>query len=216
MGELSTSLVSTLLGIIGAAKMLQAMARDNLIPVFDIFSQGTESADEPTFAIIITWLLVQVTLFANINLIANFVTIFFLLTFMVTNLACFALRIGSAPNFRPSFQYFNSYTAAFGVIASFTAMFYVDKVYATTSLAVFLTMFFGIHYICPPKSWGDVSQSLLFFGLRKYLLRLKQEHVKFWRPQILLLVNDPRRSWNIVQFCNALKKGGLYSESQKT
>lgn len=212
-GELSTSFFSALLGVIGAAKLLQAIARDHLLPVLDYFAQGTAAGDEPTIATLMTYLLVQLILFARINMIASFVTIFFLLvgftftklliqTFLVTNIACFALRVSSAPNFRPSFHFFNAYTAAFGVFAALVTMFLVDGINAAASLGIFVLLFFIIHYVSPPKSWGDVSQSLIYFSVRKYLLRLRQEHVKFWRPQILLLVNDPRRSWNIVQFCN--------------
>jgi potassium/chloride transporter 9 len=132
------------------------------------------------------------------------------MTFMVTNLACFLLKLGSAPNFRPSFHFFNLQTAAIGTVACGATMFFVDGVYASGCVVLLMAIFMLIHYTTPPKPWGDVSQGLIYHQVRKYLLRLRQEHVKFWRPQILLLVNDPRRQYKLIQFCNSLKKGGLF------
>ena len=132
------------------------------------------------------------------------------MTFLVTNLACFLLKISAAPNFRPSFHYFNWWTAAFGTVISAATMFFVDGGYATGCVGILIVVFLIIHYFSPPKSWGDVSQSLIYHQVRKYLLRLRQEHVKFWRPQILLFVNDPRHQFKLIQFCNALKKGALF------
>jgi len=49
------------------------------------------------------------------------------MTFLIMNLACFLLKIGSAPNFRPSFHFFNWQTAAFGFIISALAMYFVVR-----------------------------------------------------------------------------------------
>lgn len=132
------------------------------------------------------------------------------MTFLVMNLACFLLKISSAPNFRPSFHFFNWQTAMIGTLVSAVAMFFVDGFYASGCVGILVVLFLIIHYTSPPKSWGDVSQSLIYHQVRKYLLRLRQEHVKFWRPQILLFVNDPRRQYKLIQFCNSLKKGSLF------
>ncbi|KAH6612597.1 amino acid permease-domain-containing protein [Boeremia exigua] len=210
LGEYATSLFSVLMGVIGSAKLLQALARDHLIPGLSIFGQGTKTKDEPIYAIVFTYVLAQLTMFADINQIASFITMTYLMTFLVTNLACFLLKIGSAPNFRPSFHFFNWQTAAMGTVVCGTTMFFVDGFYASGCVALLLTVFILIHYTTPPKPWGDVSQGLIYHQVRKYLLRLRQEHVKFWRPQILLLVNDPRRQYKLIQFCNSLKKGGLF------
>lgn len=198
------------MGVIGSAKLLQAISRDSLLPGFDLFARGTKKNDDPAYAIIVSFTFAQVTMLFDINRIASFVTMSYLMTFLVMNLACFLLKIGSAPNFRPSFHYFRWQTAAAGTLVSGVSMFFVDGLYAAGCIGFLIMIFLLIHYTSPPKPWGDVSQSLIYHQVRKYLLRLRQEHVKFWRPQILLFVSDLDRQWKMVSFCNSLKKGALF------
>ncbi|OZJ05653.1 hypothetical protein BZG36_01518 [Bifiguratus adelaidae] len=213
IGSLAAAIFAVLGAVIGSAKILQAVARDNLLPILNPLSKGTKDGDEPFYGVLFTFSLIVIFCFApSINTIANFVTMTALLTFCILNLACCLLKLSSAPNFRPSFHFFKWWTALAGFFVCIVAMLFVNELYALLSLGVMLILFVWIHYQSPPKSWGDVTQSLIYHQVRKYLLRLDQrkEHVKFWRPQILLLVNNPRTSYQMIQFCNSLKKGALY------
>ncbi|KAF5212425.1 putative vacuolar cation-chloride cotransporter [Clavispora lusitaniae] len=214
-GEVSTSLFSVIMGVVGAASMLNAIADDRIIPGLNSFAMAKKKPAEKRraeiYSIIFTWFLAQIFLFADINEIATLITMAFLMTFLVTNLACFLLRLGSAPNFRPSFKYFSSKTAFTGGLVSVLAMYLVDGVSATSIIVFLVFLIMMIHYSTPPSRFGDISQLLIYHQVRKYLLRLKlQMSVKYWRPQILLLCDNPRTSWNLIGFCNHLKKGGLY------
>lgn len=53
------------MGVVGSAKLLQALARDHLIPGLSLFGQGTSQADEPLYAICVTFVIALVTMFAN-------------------------------------------------------------------------------------------------------------------------------------------------------
>ena len=72
LGEFATSFFSALMGVIGSAKLLQALARDHLIPGLSLFGQGTKSRDEPTYAIIITYAIAQISMLSDINALASF------------------------------------------------------------------------------------------------------------------------------------------------
>ncbi|EMG45447.1 VHC1 Vacuolar cation-chloride cotransporter 1 [Candida maltosa Xu316] len=215
LGEFSTSLFSVIMGIVGAATMINAIADDKIIPGLSIFTTSKKSVKQKKkaqiYSIMATWFIAQLFLFADINQIATFITMAFLMTFIVTNIACFLLKVGSAPNFRPSFKYFSSRTALTGAIVCLIAMFIVDGISATLVIFCLTFLILLIHYSTPPSKFGDISQLLIYHQVRKYLLRLKlQMSVKYWRPQILLLCDDPRSCWNLIGFCNHLKKGGLY------
>ena len=97
-------------------------------------------------------------------------------------------------------------------MAAVGVMFMVSPLYAGICLLVLIALMFLIHYRAPDRGWGAVSQALIFHQVRKYLLRLdlSREHVKYWRPSMLLLVSDPTSSLNLIHFVNNLKKGGLY------
>lgn len=213
VGIFASSTSALLSQIIGGSRILLALARDELFGIVLRPVVKTTRGGNPYIAVTVTWILVQILLFArNVNTIAPVVTIFFLFAYAAVGMSCLALEWASAPNFRPTFKYFSWHTCLMGIISCVVMMFLIQPIYASVSAVVLIVLVIFIHYRVPTSSWGYISQALIFHQVRKYLLMLdvRKEHVKFWRPQILLMVKNPRTCCEMIDFINSIKKSGLY------
>lgn len=73
-GECAVTLFSALMGLLAAAKLLQALGRDKLVPGLSVFGSGTRKSDEPIRAVVLTYFIAQIALFADLNQIATLIS----------------------------------------------------------------------------------------------------------------------------------------------
>uniref|UniRef100_A0AC35U591 Solute carrier family 12 member 9 n=1 Tax=Rhabditophanes sp. KR3021 TaxID=114890 RepID=A0AC35U591_9BILA len=213
LGIFCTTFFSSMSNLIGASRVLNRLAHDKLFGFLLHPATIEMTSGNPVISVSLSWIcVVFVFTIGAMNKIARLTSIFFLLSYMGVNIACLALDLTSAPNFRPTFKFFSWHTAALGVIFSGTMMLVIDAAMSAMAVIFLMLLIMILHYQAPMGSWGSISQALIYHQVRKYLLILdvRKEHVKFWRPQILLLASRPGTICSLMDFVNDLKKSGLY------
>ena len=189
-GVFAATLSSALGSMMGAPRMLQAFARDNVFRWMRLFGAGSGQSSEPRRAVVVTFLISQICiLLADLNTIAPLITMFFLITYGLLNLTTFYEGITKNPSYRPRFRYSHWTTSLAGAIGCLAVMFLIDWMWAGIAIVVMASLHWYISRKEIEARWGDLQSGLLFERTRKNLLRLEDalSHPKNWRPIILAL-----------------------------
>lgn len=188
MGIFAATLSSALGSMMGASRILQAFARDDIFKRLKFFSVGRGPNNEPRRATVLTFLIAQTgILLGDLNAIAPIITMFFMITYGTLNLATFYEAITRNPSYRPRFRFSHWSTALLGAIGCAGAMFLITPLWATVSVVTMAGLYWYISRREIKARWGDVRSGVAFERARKSLLKLEDEryHPKNWRPTIL-------------------------------
>lgn len=197
----------------GAPRILQAIARDGIMPFLQVFGRS-KSGGEPTWALLLTAAICEIgILIASLDAVAPILSMFFLMCYLFVNLACAVQTLLRTPNWRPRFKFYHWSLSFLGMSLSLSLMFVSSWYYALVVILIAGCIYKYIEYRGAVKEWGDGLRGLSLNAARYALIKLEeaQPHTKNWRPQLLVLmkldidlaVKHPR----LLSFTSQLKAG---------
>ncbi|KAM7149416.1 solute carrier family 12 member 7 isoform 4-T4 [Molossus nigricans] len=191
IGSFFSTCGAGLQSLTGAPRLLQAIARDGIIPFLQVFGHGKANG-EPTWALLLTALICETgILIASLDSVAPILSMFFLMCYMFVNLACAVQTLLRTPNWRPRFRYYHWTLSFLGMSLCLALMFICSWYYALFAMLIAGCIYKYIEYRGAEKEWGDGIRGLSLNAARYALLRVEHgtPHTKNWRPQVLVLLN---------------------------
>ena len=136
----------------------------------------------------------------GLNLVAEWVTVFFLTTYGALNLvACLEGLVGD-PSFRPRIRIHWAWSGV-GAAGCLLAMFLINPTACMVAVLVEGIIFWVISRRTLEATWGDARSGVLLSAARLVLLRLRDARVdpRNWRPHILVFAGPLERELPMVR-----------------
>lgn len=207
LGIWGATLSSALGLVLGAARTLQALARDRV--VFRILGQGDKTHDNPQIATVVSFAIaLTAILLGDFNSIAGILTMFFLTAYGFLNLAAGLESFLGNPSWRPTFRT-PWPLSIMGAIGCGLVMLMINA--GATIIATVCVV--GLFWITKRRKlgtrWSDIRRGLIMSAIRYGLYKLvhQEPDVRSWRPNVLALSGNPTSRWYLIELAGALTEG---------
>jgi amino acid transporter len=216
-GVMAATLSSALGTILGAPRVLQSLAQDKILRPVNVFAAVTPQG-EPRRALSVTIAISFAVIYfacrggsggGALNMVASVVSMFFLWTYGIINLAAFVESFGRNPSFRPRFKFFHWFGALAGAVACFAATLLINVTAALLAGAFFAGIYFYVRQYVASVSFGDARRGFVYARARDNLLTLSAlpAHPKNWRPTVVAFAGDSDGGLHLAKYADWLSSG---------
>ncbi|KRZ35000.1 Solute carrier family 12 member 1 [Trichinella pseudospiralis] len=194
---------------LSSALSSMALCNDNLFPYIRYFGRGYGRNNEPRPAYMLTFLIACcVIAIGDLNIIAPIISNFFLASYALINYACFDASYSQSLGFRPAFKYYNMWLSLCGALLCLGVMIVINWWATLVTVAVILILYIYLLRRKPNVNWGSSGQAHALRNALNAMYRLDntEEHVKNYRPQILVLTGNLSERNHLLNFATSITK----------
>ncbi|KAJ6643632.1 Bumetanide-sensitive sodium-(potassium)-chloride cotransporter [Pseudolycoriella hygida] len=228
-GTWAATLSTALTNLLSVPRLIQALGRDRIYPGLIFFSKGYGRHGEPyrgyalTLLISTSFLLIgkfesvleasayKIVYFfsiANLNVVAPLITTFYLASYALINFCTFHGAFVRPLGWRPTFKYYNVWLSLIGFGMCVVIMFLINWIASLVTCAVIFALYLVVIYRKPDVNWGSSRTAQMYRTalMTSYRLKSSSDHVKNYRPQVLVLAGEPETRPALVDFANLITK----------
>jgi len=207
-GVIAATLSSAMASFLGSPRILQSIAKDRIFKILDPFAKGDGQTDNPRRGVLLCGAIAVFTIsLGQLNLIAQIVSMFFLISYGLINYATFFEARAASPSFRPRFKWFSPWLSLAGFIICTGAILAIDIKSGIMAVCILIAVYQYLKHRSGPSRWADSRRSNYLRQVKENLNSANEEpeHDRDWRPIILAFTNDSKRLKSILDFSDWLE-----------
>jgi len=203
-GLLAATFSSAINSVIGASRILQAMADHNIMPYSSWFAFRGEHGI-PRNAILFTVIIAfGALMLRNLNTIAPLITMFFLITYAMINIVILIEQRLNLVSFRPLIR-IPILIPFIGTVGTLFTMFVINPAFSLVAIVLVVALYYILmsRHLTRSESEGDMRSSLFVSFAEwaaKKSMTLPRSHGRAWRPNILIPVDYPEDVRGVSEF----------------
>lgn len=196
---LAASTISSALGsVMVAPRTLQALSGDRLFPVPFLnrfLAKGKAENNEPFNASLVTCIIAIIFVaIGNVNMVAEIITMFFMVTYGSLCLISFLNHWGSDPSYRPTFRS-RWYLSLIGFLVSLWLMFKINWMYALAAIMAMILIYLVISRYHKDRGGLQAIFRGAIIQLNRKLQVYLQKSTRIkkseeWRPSAVCISSD--------------------------